>query len=565
MMRRGLARFWNSLSVAGLLLGTLFFVGSLTPSLVPRTYVMQGALAGICFAAGYGIGVGWRWLWFYMELPGIPDRSLRVFRMVATVVCAVGMSVALWQAAEWQNSIRVLMKMEPLSTGHPFEVWAIAAATFVLLIAVARLFVLVFRLISGSAGRVVPPRISKVLGFSVAVVLFWGIANGVLFRFAFHVLDSSFRELDALIEPQFAQPDDPLKTGSAASLVKWTEVGRAGREFVTSGPTSAEIGAFTGRNALEPLRVYVGLRAAETVEERASLALEELKRVGGFDRSVLVVITPTGTGWVDPAAMDSIEYLEDGDIASVALQYSYLSSPLSLMVQPEYGEDAARALFDAVYSYWTTLPRDQRPRLFLHGLSLGSMNSEKSVQFLRMLGDPINGALWSGPPFESTLWRSIVDDRNSGSPAWLPQFGDGSHVRFMNQDGATVPADTPWGAMRIVYLQYASDAVTFFDIRDVYREPAWMTMPRGPDVSSQLRWYPVVSMLQLAFDMAVSTSTPIGYGHVYASEHYIEAWVAVADVRGWSAEQVARLKQSLADQQRAAAGSAVEAYENRGG
>jgi uncharacterized membrane protein len=404
-----------------------------------------------------------------------------------------------------------------------------------------------------------------VLGFSVAVVLFWGIANGVLFRFAFHVLDSSFRELDALIEPQFAQPDDPLKTGSAASLVKWTEVGRAGREFVTSGPNSAEIGAFTGRNAQEPIRVYVGLRAAETVEERARLALEELKRVGGFDRSVLIVVTPTGTGWVDPAAMDSIEYLEDGDIASVALQYSYLSSPLSLMVQPEYGEDAARALFDAVYSYWTTLPRDRRPRLFLHGLSLGSMNSEKSVQFLRMLGDPINGALWSGPPFESTLWRSIVDDRNSGSPAWLPQFGDGSHVRFMNQDGATVPADTPWGAMRIVYLQYASDAVTFFDIRDVYREPAWMTMPRGPDVSSQLRWYPVVSMLQLAFDMAVSTSTPIGYGHVYASEHYIEAWVAVADVRGWSAEQVARLKQSLADQQRAAAGSAVEAYENRGG
>ena len=102
MMRRGLARLWNSLSVAGLLLGTLFFVGSLTPSLVPRTYVMQGALAGICFAAGYGIGVGWRWLWFYMELPGIPDRSLRVFRMVATVVCAVGMSVAV-AAAEWQT------------------------------------------------------------------------------------------------------------------------------------------------------------------------------------------------------------------------------------------------------------------------------------------------------------------------------------------------------------------------------------------------------------------------------------------------------------------------------
>src|SRR4051794_16653157 len=85
----------------------------------------------------------------------------------------------------------------------------------------------------------------------------------------------------------------------------------------------------------------------------------ELKRVGAFDRSVLVVITPTGTGWIDPSAMNAVEYLHHGDIASVALQYSYLSSPLSLLVQPEYGSEAARALFAEVYGYWTTLPRDR--------------------------------------------------------------------------------------------------------------------------------------------------------------------------------------------------------------
>ncbi|MCC3263125.1 alpha/beta-hydrolase family protein, partial [Paenibacillus polymyxa] len=80
-----------------------------------------------------------------------------------------------------------------------------------------------------------------------------------------------------------------------------------------------------------------------------------------------------------------------------------------------------------------------------------------------------------------------------------------------------MPADAPWGPMRVVYLQYASDPVTFFDYRDLYRPPAWMSAPMGPDVSPELRWYPVVTMLQLALDMAVGTATPMGYGHVYAA------------------------------------------------
>src|SRR5690606_11765808 len=97
---------------------------------------------------------------------------------------------------------------------------------------------------------------------------------------------------------------------------------------------------------------YVGLNNAETVQQRAALALQELQRQNAFDRSLLVVIAPTGTGWVDPAAMDTIEYLHDGDVASVALQYSYLSSWLSLLVEPEEGKEAAAALFEVVYDYW---------------------------------------------------------------------------------------------------------------------------------------------------------------------------------------------------------------------
>ncbi|MGE3872994.1 MAG: alpha/beta hydrolase [Parvibaculaceae bacterium] len=539
-------RFWRSLSAGGIALGTLCFAASLTPTLIPRTYVTQGALSGACFAVGYGAGVAWRWLWRYMELPEPDGRFQRGLKIAAAVICAVIAISFLWWTTEWQNSIRELMKLEPVTSAHPFEVCLIAIVTFLVLIVLARLFKAVVHRVSSTTRRFAPPRVSRVIGFTVSVLLFWTIVNGLLARTALHLLDSSFAAFDALIEPDRVRPTSPLKTGSAASLLAWEELGRAGREFVATGPNATEIRALTQRPALEPIRVYAGLQAGDTAERRAKLALDELIRVGGFDRSVLIIITPTGTGWVDPSAMDAVEYLHDGDVASVAQQYSYLSSPLSLLVEPDYGSEASRALFAAVYGYWTTLPRDHRPKLYLHGLSLGAMNSERSAELFEVLGDPIQGALWSGPPFESKIWRRTTDGRNAGSPAWLPQFRDSSIFRFMNQHGGTVAPDTQWGPMRIVYLQYASDAITFFDYRDLYRRPDWMNTPRGPDVSPQLRWYPVVTMLQLALDMAVATSTPMGYGHVYAPEHYVDAWIAVTDPKGWTSDQIEQLKRHLA-------------------
>jgi uncharacterized membrane protein len=40
-------------------------------------------------------------------------------------------------------------------------------------------------------------------------------------------------------------------------------------------------------------------------------------------------------------------------------------------------------------------------------------------------------------------------------------------------------------------------------------------------------------------------SAPIGYGHVYAPAHYIDAWIEVTDVRDWSLQEITRLKQHL--------------------
>jgi Alpha/beta-hydrolase family N-terminus len=126
-MRIGL---WHSFSTSGLLLGTVFFATSLTPTLLPRSFLTQGVLSGCSLAAGYSIGVFGRWLWAYVELPQPKGRHLRVAKLAAATCCAVVAVTFLWRAARWQNSIRELMKLEPVDTVHPLEVALIALAVF---------------------------------------------------------------------------------------------------------------------------------------------------------------------------------------------------------------------------------------------------------------------------------------------------------------------------------------------------------------------------------------------------------------------------------------------------
>lgn len=535
-------RIWKSFSSTGLLLGTLLAASSLTPSLLPRSALMQGLVAGFSLSAGYAIGAILDGVWHYLELPVPGPRAARIVRIVAGAACAVIGFVFLAQASDWQNSIRSLMELEPVEGTRPFAVALIALAVFAVLLVAARLFRRTSRLIAAVLRRFVPRRVSNVVGLVAAAALFWSIVDGLLFRYVMYVADRSFQQLDALEEAETEQPADPLATGSAASLLAWESLGRAGREYVTSGPSGGDLQAFFGAPAPAPIRVYVGLNSADTVEGRARLALAEMQRAGAFERSVLVLITPTGTGWVDPGAIDTVEYLHRGDIASVSVQYSYLASAISLLAEPENGSETAQALFAEVYGHWTGLPRDRRPKLYLHGLSLGALNSDRSFEIYDVIGDPFDGALWSGPPFRSETWRTATERRVPGSPAWLPRFRDSSVVRFTDQQDRLDDLDAPWGPLRIAFLQYATDPVTFFDPSLLWRAPAWLQPPRGPDVTPELRWIPVVTMLQVVADMRAGDITPAGHGHNFAPDDYIDAWLALTEPPGWTEPELRRLK-----------------------
>jgi uncharacterized membrane protein len=530
------------LAILPLLLGLLFFAASLSPSLIPRPWLLQGVLAGLVTAIGYAIGQFLNTVWRGLELPTLSARAVR--RMCVVLATPV-MGLLIWtllHAAEWQNSIRIRFEMEPLEAFSTYGIIAVATAVFLVCVAIGWAAQWVFDRIRRSLYRIMPMRIANVLGLLLAILIGFVITRDGVVQAGYDFADQSYAAAQHLFADAPPAPTDPRYPGSPASLVDWSAMGQPGRNFVAQGPDAQAISAFSGRPAKDPIRVYVGRAQEESPQARAELALKELQRLGAFDRKILVVASPTGTGWLDPGGHEPLEFMHDGDVATVAVQYSYLNSPLALIFETQSGLEQASATMQAIYSYWTTLPPETRPKFYMHGISLGAWSSMYSFNVFAVLDDPINGALWTGPPFPSRLWRQAVAARKPNSPYVLPEVGAGGLVRFASQFGGLERSPGPWGRMRVVYLQHASDAIVFYEPASLWRAPEWMKEPRAPDVSPAIRFVPVVTQLQLALDMALALGVPGGYGHNYIAEDYIEPWVAVTDPAGWTDDDSTRLK-----------------------
>jgi uncharacterized membrane protein len=293
--------------------------------------------------------------------------------------------------------------------------------------------------------------------------------------------------------------------------------------------------------------VYVGVNSAGSLAERAGLAVRELERAGGFDRKVLVVWVPTGSGWMIPEAAVALEQLHRGDTAIVAVQYSFLPSVLAVFLDAGKANETGEALFSAVYARWAQLPPERRPKLVLFGKSLGTAGVEapfvgadawSSVADLMARTD---GALIVGPKHSNPVHAQITRERDIGSPVWQPIFDGGRTVRFINRDPVQPALDADWPAPRIVYLQHPSDPVTFWSVAALWWPPEWMSRPRGFDVPAGVRWFPIVSGVQAVGDMLDQLGPPPGFGHVY-SNGYVRGWLDVAPPGEWEAADTARLE-----------------------
>jgi len=175
------------------------------------------------------------------------------------------------------------------------------------------------------------------------------------------------------------------------------------------------------------------------------------------------------------------------------------------------------------------------------GESLGSFGGEAPFLSLNNLVARTDGALFSGPTFNNTIWTSLTKGRDAGSPMWLPIYDKGENVRFAARPDNLDRPTGPWAEPRGVYLQHASDPIAWWTPNLLFREPDWLREPRGYDVSPRMNWIPVVTFLQVSADMAVAVDVPDGHGHRYVRD-VVNGWAAVLQPPGWTPQKTERLR-----------------------
>ncbi|WP_231706478.1 MULTISPECIES: alpha/beta hydrolase [Tsukamurella] len=536
----------------GTAVGLVFLWLSLTPSLLPRGPLFQSLVSGGSGALGYMFGVFGVWLVrFLRSQDSTPPAPRWAWWWLLGIGVAGTTGVVLFFDV-WQTRLRDLMEVEYLRFVDYLEIGVLSVVLLYVFVEVGKGVRTLVRWIAGKLGAYCPPRVAAVVAVGLVLVLSIGVINGVVVRGAMDAMNSTFSKVNREGGTDRPAPTSALRSGGPGSTVEWSSLGKQGRVFVSNAQTVEHLTAFNGAPAVEPIRTYAGLGSVDSDDPNRYQAIAEktaleLERTGGLRRKVVAVAMTTGTGWVNEAEAGALEYMYNGDTAIVSMQYSYLPSWLSFLVDKQNALDAGQALFEAVDKRVKALPEGQRPKLVVFGESLGSFGGEAPFLSLNNLLARTDGALFSGPTFNNEMWVRLTEQRDPGSPEWLPVYQEGANVRFAARAEDLAGPTGPWNGPRVVYLQHASDPIGRWTPELAFSKPDWLREKRGIDVLSSVSWVPIVTFLQVSADMAVAVNVPDGHGHSYVKAA-ADAWAAILEPPGWTPEKTAKLRPLLNSQ-----------------
>ncbi|YAL83742.1 alpha/beta-hydrolase family protein [Dermacoccaceae bacterium W4C1] len=247
--------------------------------------------------------------------------------------------------------------------------------------------------------------------------------------------------------------------------------------LISGTTTSAQAGAQDAASETNVLssasttgaaRVFVPLSAGATPAERAARAVQDLRDAGGFDREHLVIVAPTGSGWVDPNLVSGLEDRFGAQVATLAVQYDDRPSWLAYLTARQQASESTLAVLRTVLRQVRALPADRRPQVHLAGESLGATAGQGALtQLTETERSQVCSALWVGTP--------------------------GGRRTHLVTESMVANADDPV----------------------VHGSPAMLVSPAKAPTAP---WLPMVSAAHVFADFTLSLAGPLGTGHRYGPD-----------------------------------------------
>ncbi len=329
---------------------------------------------------------------------------------------------------------------------------------------------------------------------------------------------------DRVVDPGYDRPPETARrSGGPGSCVEFARTGRQGRRFIGNVPSVDDIAAVMDQPAVaEPIRIFVGYDSGGDAEERVALALAELERTGAYDRSLLVVGSPAGTGYVNTVPFEAVDYVTLGDVASVCVQYERLPSLLAIH-RVGVGADHLRRLLAGIAAAIAERPPRRRPRVVLYGESLGCWAGQDALLpggLDQLDAWSVDRALFAGTPYYSGWMRNALD--HGSCP-------DGTVVEVDAAAELTALTAVQRRRLRVALLNHDNDPVRKLSLDLFFRRPAWLEHPRPAGVNARQRYAPLVTAVQTIVDTANATNQVPGVFRAVGHDYRLDLPSAAVD------------------------------------
>ncbi len=373
------------------------------------------------------------------------------------------------------------------------------------------------------------------------------------------------------IEPAYSvPPDNDFVSAGPRSLSPFDELGLQGRRFVTDVISPDLIEETLGEPAIaHPIRAYVGVNSEPLYPSaRSEMMLDELERLGAFDRSYLLLFCPTGTGWVDQTMIEAMEFYTRGDVATACIQYG--RGPSFLEVQKVHvGRSQFRGLLWGVKMRLAALPEEDRPKVVIFGESLGSWASSDVVMSQGIEGFDhygIDHALWFGLV---GLAKWSKTGMREGRGHLVSPDAVGAFDNFEEYERLT---DEQRARLRAVIVDHDNDPIAQMSLRWAVKRPPWLAGEQsGRNVPAGMQWVPLITFIQIMIDamnaMRVVPGQFKSFGHDYRADtaDFVRAAYGLPPVTGEQREAVseALLRLEVDRGERIKAASSTDAQPQR--